>query len=741
MARRLGDYIKLRLEHQAKDSDPVTVARDEETDAEWEAKKVEFARRGFDIVEDRSSKPSRPVDLVKLRMASQPADSESVTVERATESDDEWEAKKADFAKRGYEIVEDLSYKKDPETKETDSVIIDGGSAPVDSATQKRPGKTEAVRKVTKVAPFEVTAGSFDYQKDDESSVQAAERMDSAEVARAPRAATIDTSTHRSSDPADPTRYYGNDPASAAALRVAEAGVPVEQPGLIDRAASFVSDAANAAGAVLPGMGAVNRILTPGDVAPGQEAPTEQQVAARQDSAPLAAPPLPQPVAAPPGRAAMQLSSRTKSGVSAPAAAPYQTPPDMEKGARMAMDAVRLQADVDKNRTAAELSQQEETMRGAARLEEQRQSAFNAYEQRMSDGESAIKGLMAERRELMKQGVDPGRYWANKDAGSKFAAVVAGAMFGWTGQGMQWLNRLDKLVNDDVKLQQDELARKGGILDDLVGDQKNLVAMGRQRGLDNLASVEAAKAAMYEQAKAAMEHIATSSKNEGVKANAMANIAAIQMEQDKRNQLAMEHQKRDANEKSQIAQGWAKLRQNEELTELKLAAKSAGGQKMQELKPSQQKALSGLLTLRDEIGRMSQQYKDKASSVYSPVTAGLGLGMQVTDASQWDDADAPNFAQSIGTFAEGGKLTDADYKEKYLKSFIPRASDTNEAAANKTRNLVKYATEKYKNELAGIEGANAYIRAGSLPSPQQYEAMLLESAGMGGPLKSERKLK
>jgi hypothetical protein len=55
---------------------------------------------------------------------------------------------------------------------------------------------------------------------------------------------------------------------------------------------------------------------------------------------------------------------------------------------------------------------------------------------------------------------DPNRFWNNKDAGQKAAAVIAGALFGFTGQGMQWLQRLDGLVEADNRLQAQDRAAK-----------------------------------------------------------------------------------------------------------------------------------------------------------------------------------------------------------------------------------------------------------------------------------------
>lgn len=55
---------------------------------------------------------------------------------------------------------------------------------------------------------------------------------------------------------------------------------------------------------------------------------------------------------------------------------------------------------------------------------------------------------------------DPNRYWNNKDDGQKAAAIIAGALFGFTGQGMQWLQRIDGLIENDQRLQVADRAAK-----------------------------------------------------------------------------------------------------------------------------------------------------------------------------------------------------------------------------------------------------------------------------------------
>lgn len=52
--------------------------------------------------------------------------------------------------------------------------------------------------------------------------------------------------------------------------------------------------------------------------------------------------------------------------------------------------------------------------------------------------------------------IDPNRYWHNKTEGQKAMTTLAGALFGFAGKGMDFLNHIDNLVQQDVKLQMEE---------------------------------------------------------------------------------------------------------------------------------------------------------------------------------------------------------------------------------------------------------------------------------------------
>jgi hypothetical protein len=88
----------------------------------------------------------------------------------------------------------------------------------------------------------------------------------------------------------------------------------------------------------------------------------------------------------------------------------------------------------------------------AREIEGFRNEAVAKSEQLMA----ARTATLEEASRRASQGLDPDRFWNSRDTGQKVAAVVAGALFGFNNQGMQWLQRLDTLVQNDVRMQESD---------------------------------------------------------------------------------------------------------------------------------------------------------------------------------------------------------------------------------------------------------------------------------------------
>ena len=516
-------------------------------------------------------------------------------------------------------------------------------------------------------------------------------------------------------------------PQSVGGPIVADEGVAPPEPSLIDNISRGVTELRNEASAAVTGVA-----RTMGNMSGVGGVPAQTLGDPLDDAVPPAqVQPAAPGVMPPPAGGSASMSLKTKGGVPTPAARPDRVSPIIDEqrmlldgAATLEADAVAKKTDIDRQRLIATKQLQERALSDAEKMGEQRAAAQAAYSKTLSDGQSSLASIMSERRDLLNQRVDPDRYWNDAGAGRKVAAVLAGALFGWNGQGMNYLQHLQGLVDRDVRLQQDELKRRGGIYDDLIGDQRNIIAIAKERGLSDIAAVEAAKAARYEEIEQQMQMLATEAGIQGQNpalAQTLAGIAAKKAEAIG-NVAAFTQQK--AHQDSQTALGWAKLRQDQ--AELQFRQTKGGGKDGQELKPQQTARIASLLNVGKSLKRMSESYSQKTGPA-SAVTQYMGGGVGLTDASDWRNSGQRFYAKTIGPEIEGGKLTGPD-EEAFMESFIPKAGDIESTVQFKKQSMVDRATDKYVNELQALEAGD--YRTHGLPSPEQFRAQLMRDAGL-----------
>lgn len=454
-----------------------------------------------------------------------------------------------------------------------------------------------------------------------------------------------------------------------------------------------------------------------GGPAPAATSPAPGQV-------PVPGTPVPgTPVPPVPPSAGGSVSGRTKTaspGMAPPAPSDgvMQTLADAEAlrngAATMAADAHAKKADIDRQALINQKALQEQAFKDQQHIAEQRAAAEAAYSKSLSDGQAAMSSLMTERRQLLNQRVDPDRYWNEAGAGRRVSAVLAGALYGWAGQGMDYLQHLRGLVNDDIKLQQDELRRKGDNIDALVGDQRNLIALAKQKGMTDLEAVEAAKAARYEELSAQLQMLATDSGIKNVNPALAQTLAGLANERATALDNAAKFRQQKAHEDAQVRLGYAKLAQERREMAFKMAKEGAGGPKTQEQKPQQQERLADYLKGAEGIASMWQDYKrlGGADSRMFPGSKGLSAmnpagQLGLTDAGLWDGDKATEYTQLIGKPIEGGVVREEDTK-RYRKNYIPSSTDTEERAKEKTDTLINQFVKNYAIELrtqaaAGID--------------------------------------
>ena len=187
------------------------------------------------------------------------------------------------------------------------------------------------------------------------------------------------------------------------------------------------------------------------------------------------------------------------------------------------------------------LTQKETIQQNADNIAWQQWETTKATRQKMADGErlaaeaaqaqlthiqqaeqfnNARQTVLEEARRAASNPIDPNRFWNNKSDGQKAMGVIAGALFGFTGQGMQWLNRLDALVSEDNRLQEgDRASRVSGLRAEAEGlGQAAKFAMEKGATLSQAKLIE--RDAKYQTARTYLEQMQATTQNAQVQMRA-----------------------------------------------------------------------------------------------------------------------------------------------------------------------------------------------------------------------------
>ena len=187
-------------------------------------------------------------------------------------------------------------------------------------------------------------------------------------------------------------------------------------------------------------------------------------------------------------------------------------------------------------------------------------------------------------REAAATPTDPNRYWNNKDAGQKAAAVIAGALFGFTGQGMNWLQRLDGLVEQDMRAQQADRASKVGALNAEASGLGEAGAEALRNGATESEAYLIARQAKLEGLNSYLQQMTAETQNMDQKMRG----AQMQVELSGRlnalDQEAMQLGQQKVNAENQVRFHNAQLRQES----FSIGAKALAGPNRDKLPPAQQ---------------------------------------------------------------------------------------------------------------------------------------------------------
>ena len=184
---------------------------------------------------------------------------------------------------------------------------------------------------------------------------------------------------------------------------------------------------------------------------------------------------------------------------------------------------------------------------------QQRASTYQAAQaQRLQQAQDGYAALQAKYAQMEKEVPNPNRFWGNTSNGDKAFAILQGALFGFGGQGSQWLQHIDSLVAQDIALQTAQLGARRDLVDRQVKVQGNIVELAMQQGLSENEAVAAARASAKESLARRVEMLAANSGSELVKAQAAEKIGGLQISAAKDKAVLQQHAQSQATERGRL---------------------------------------------------------------------------------------------------------------------------------------------------------------------------------------------
>lgn len=306
-------------------------------------------------------------------------------------------------------------------------------------------------------------------------------------------------------------------------------------------------------------------------------------------------------------------------------------------------------------------------------------------------GQAAVAKTINEMSEPAK--LDPDRWWNSRSTVQKvFAVLSAGLTKGAT------LSMFQHAIDRDVEAQQGDITNKKNFQQAKLSGQMNIVQMARENKLDLYEAQKVAKAYHWDQIERATKSAVANSSSAVAKANGaeMITIAGIQRQKElgdidrHRQMLALEGKKiemQDRHNKSMEGAAWTRAN----------AAKSAPAKSgLQPVRGAMAMELNGMKDALDAAKGYSKEFKEKASSFVSKLTALDPTG--TTDAAKYD-AKRMLIVKSMARAIEGYRVTDADMVQ--YEKMIPQAG----AMKGNVQwdSIVNRIEEKLRNNLKGAQ--------------------------------------
>ncbi len=333
--------------------------------------------------------------------------------------------------------------------------------------------------------------------------------------------------------------------------------------------------------------------------------------------------------------------------------------------------AAEAEAQALRQRSALELQAQEEHLTNQRKLAAQ-QDEFNAKRAQAMDAQQKELQKAITDANAVNTEVNPSRFWGSRDTGQKIMGFV-GLLFGAlgapaTGGENKAVTLMNKIIDDDISLQKDQIALNISKANRNVDNQRNLLGVMRDKFQDDIQALSATRLAMMDQFETQMNVMLSKSRDPEISAKLQTALATLEQEK------AKEHM-RFAQQAEVNSQKWAEI--NLERQKLALAGAAGGGKAL----PAEQgdklaRLEAGRQLMQDQFDKMLSAAPRASSTGFSTAEkVGKYVASNIPEpfSNEYKTAkqEAELKAETAIKAIQGEALMENDIKRAHQHAFMP----------------------------------------------------------------------
>lgn len=360
--------------------------------------------------------------------------------------------------------------------------------------------------------------------------------------------------------------------------------------------------------------------------------------------------------------------------------------------------------------------------------------------------EKAVRGasdeLMARRAEaerVASTAIDPSRFWANKDGFQKASAVIAGALFGFSGKGMEWLNHLESLVSRDIEAQKSDRATRLSALDKSADSLQAKIQLERQLGGDREHQILMQKDDYMTKHRLQLESIARASSNAQHAQQAAMMAAQIGERQVQLHDQLVNSARQGAEATNSNRYRNASLAQQHAEARMRYEAARAKASQPAETTPlpaTESKAFNEKLEAINAMRRMSKLASKDGEGVTDRIGRGLRSLVDINNkGAGMDDTEYRQLSITLGRIITGGvinkndevQLAKAGIAPGEARGWLKNPGGALESIAARMESDLAGIIQRAEKEGRNVEGLKQQL-ANTRGTPQVEE----EASALGG---------